>query len=143
MNVLFICAQNVGRSQTAAALFNKYFPESHADSAGTNVEKPGETIAERAEYSDGAKHVVSCLKEEGLDISEKVRTLVTPEMLNGYDRIINMAEPEKTPTWLRDNPKVEYWEIEDPRFKNLEETVKMQAEIKQRLFDAFGSPGTS
>jgi protein-tyrosine-phosphatase len=133
MNVLFICAQNVGRSQTAAALFNKYHPNDHAGSAGTNVEKPGETIAERAEYSDGAKHVLTCLQEEGLDISQSVRTPVTPEVLNYYDRIINMAEPEKTPDWLRDHPKYEYWEIEDPRFKSLEETVKMQAEIKRRI----------
>lgn len=133
MKVLFICAQNVGRSQTAMALFNKYHPGSHADSAGTNVEKPGETIAERAEYSDGAKHVLICLQEEGLDISHSVRTPVTPEMLDHYDRIINMAEPEKTPDWLRDHPNYEYWEIEDPRYKSLEETVKMQRLIKEKV----------
>jgi hypothetical protein len=44
-----------------------------------------------------------------------------------------MAEPNKTPEWLSSHPKVEYWEIEDPRFKSLEETQKMQAEIKQRV----------
>jgi protein-tyrosine-phosphatase len=137
MNVLFICAQNVGRSQTAAVLLNKYHPSDHADSAGTNVEKPGETIAQRAEYSDGAKHVLTCLQEEGLDISHSVRTPVTPEMLDHYDRIINMAELEKTPDWLRDHPKYEYWEIEDPRYKSLEETKKMQAEIKRRVQELY------
>lgn len=133
MKVLFVCAQNVGRSQTAAALFNKYFPGSHADSAGTNVEKPGETIAERAEYSDGAKHYIECLGEEGIDITKNVRTPVTPEMIENYDRVINMAEPEKTPEWLSENKKVEYWEIADPRYRSIEYTKKMQAELKKRI----------
>ena len=91
--VLFVCAQNVGRSQTAAALFNKYKhdAESHAGSAGTRVEKPGETIAERTVYSDGAKNVVASLNEEGIDITGSTRTQIEPEMLDQYDKVIVMA----------------------------------------------------
>ena len=135
MNILFVCAQNVGRSQTAAALFNKYFPESHADSAGTNVEKPGETIAGRAEYSDGAKNVIASLAEEGIDISRSIRTQVTEEMLEGYDKVVVMAEPESIPDWLSNHPKYEYWHIDDPRYKGLEETKKTQELIKKKVIE--------
>ena len=131
--VLFVCAQNVGRSQTAAALFNKYATGAHADSAGTRVEKPGETIAERTEYSDGAKNVVASLAEEGVDITGSTRTQIVPEMLDRYDVVIVMAEPESVPEWLGAAPNYEYWHIEDPRYKGFEETKKTQALIKEKV----------
>ncbi len=133
--VLFVCAQNVGRSQTAAALFNKYKhdAESHAGSAGTRVEKPGETIAERTVYSDGAKNVVASLNEEGIDITGSTRTQIEPEMLDQYDKVIVMAEPESIPDWLSAAPNYEYWHIEDPRYKGLEETKKTQDLIKTKV----------
>jgi protein-tyrosine-phosphatase len=133
--VLFVCAQNVGRSQTAAALFNKYSPNSHADSAGTRVEKPGETISERAEYSDGAKNVIASLAEEGVDIVNSTRRQVTHESLDEYDKVIVMAEPESIPEWLSTHPKYEYWHIEDPRYKGLEETKKTQSLIKGKVIE--------
>ena len=138
MKILFVCAQNVGRSQTAAALFNKYFPDSHADSAGTNVEAPGETIAERAKYVEGARHILQCLKEEDIDASQFTRKPVTPDMIDGYDQIINMAEPEKTPDWLKNHQHYSYWEIEDPRFKTLEETRQTQEFIKTKVLELGG-----
>lgn len=133
--VLFVCAQNVGRSQTAAALFNKYSPNDHADSAGTRVEKPGETIAERAEYSDGAKNVIASLAEEGIDITSNTRHLITHDSLGVYDKIVVMAEPESIPEWLSTHAKYEYWHIDDPRYKGLEETKKTQALIKGKVVE--------
>lgn len=136
-SVLFVCAQNVGRSQTAAALFNKYKhdPQIYADSAGTRVEKPGETIAERAEYSDGAKNILESLRGENIDISQSKRTLVTEDMIKKYDRVIVMAEPESIPGWLSSNPNYEYWHIEDPRYKGLEETKNTQTLIKKKVLN--------
>jgi protein-tyrosine-phosphatase len=133
--VLFVCAQNVGRSQTAAALFNKYAKVGHADSAGTRVEKPGETIAERAQYSNGAKNVLESLQEEDIDIAHSKRTLVTENMIKKYDKVIVMAEPDAIPGWLRDSRNFEYWQIDDPRYKGLEETKKTQALIKEKVLD--------
>ena len=133
--VLFVCAQNVGRSQTAAALFNKYRTndEVAADSAGVRVEKPGETIAERTEYSDGAKNVVACLADEGIDITKNTRKSVEQGELDQYDKIVVMAEPELVPDWLSAHPSYEYWYVEDPRYKGLEETKKTQEFIKSKV----------
>lgn len=135
--VLFVCAQNVGRSQTAAALFNKYRTSDDvvAESAGVRVEKPGETIAERMEYSDGAKNVVACLTEEGIDILTHTRKPVERDRLDDYARIIVMAEPELVPDWLSSHPNYEYWYVEDPRYKGLEETKKTQELIKSKVFE--------
>ena len=133
--ILFICAQNVLRSQAAAALFNKYRTRDDvsADSAGVRVEKPGETIAERMEYSDGAKNIVACLAEEGIDIAKNTRRSVDQSELDAYDRIVVMAEPELVPHWLSEHTSYEYWYIEDPRYKGLEETKKTQELIKSRV----------
>lgn len=141
--VLFVCAQNVLRSQAAAALFNKYRTRDDvsADSAGVRVEKPGETITERMEYSDGAKNVVACLAEEGIDITKNTRKSVEQSELDTYDRIVVMAEPELVPDWLSAHEKYEYWYIEDPRYKGLEETKKTQELIKSRVLSLIAERG--
>lgn len=133
--VLFVCAQNVLRSQAAAVLFNKYRTRDDvlADSAGVRVEKPGETIAERMEYSDGAKNIVASLAKEGFDITHHTRRSVEQDELDAYDRIVVMAEPELVPDWLSAHKDYEYWYIEDPRYKGLEETKKTQELIKSRV----------
>lgn len=133
MKVLFVCTQNRGRSQMAAGLFNKYSKEVHADSAGTKVETPGDTIAERAKVSDGAQNVITVMKEEGIDVSENRQTQVTEELLSGYDKIIVMAEPETIPKYLSGDPRFEYWEIPDPRFWGLEGVRKTKNTIKQKV----------
>lgn len=139
--VLFICAQNVGRSQTAAALFNKYRTSKDvvADSAGVRVEKPGETIAARTEYSDGAKNVVACLAEEGINILGHTREPVERDRLDEYERIVVMAEPELVPDWLSSHPNYEYWHIEDPRYKGFDETKKTQELIKTKVLELIES----
>ena len=139
MNILFVCAQNVGRSQTAAALYNKYADEGHADSAGTRVEKPGETIRERAAYSNGAKNVIECMKEEGINVASHTRRQVTRKMLKHYDRVIVMSEPEYVPGWLSETPKYEYWFIEDPRYKGIDEARKTQDLIKEKVLGLIGA----
>lgn len=138
MKVLFVCAQNVARSQAAAALYNKYHPGSHASSAGTNVEKPGETIAERAQYMDSAGYMMDCLTDEGMDISHNVRTSVTPEMLGSYDQIINMAQPELAPSWLKDDQRVEYWEVPDPKGKGRDDVKHVYEQVKKLVIERFG-----
>ena len=54
----------------AAALYNKYAKDGHADSAGTDV-GPEKTMRERAAVIPAAQRVIDDMKElEGIDISD-------------------------------------------------------------------------
>src|SRR5882672_5024442 len=99
MKVLFVCWQNVSRSQMAAALYNQLTGTHDADSAGTQVEKPGETLGERHDRLGGTV-AIEALQREGIDISKNRKTQLTREMLDGYDHIISMADASLSPGWL-------------------------------------------
>ena len=78
--VLFACIHNSGRSQIAEALFNHYVEgKAQAISAGTHP----------ASHID--RNVVEAMKEVGLDISKQLPKMLTPDMLDGIDRIITVG----------------------------------------------------
>ncbi len=130
MKVLFVCRGNVGRSQIAAALFSKY-SGSKAFSAGTVVSgKEGQALRE----IPLAEPVIRFMKEEGIDISNNTRTQLTPEMIERFDKIIVMAEPETVPEYLsRNKKKVEFWNIEDPKGMDDEGYRRIISRIKSRI----------
>ena len=110
MKILFVCRGNVGRSQMAEVIFNKY-SKHKAISAGTKVyEYEGQKLKDFL----FAKPVINFMKKEGVDISEKTRKQVNQEMVKKFDKIIVMAEPETVPDYLKKNPKSIYWNVQDP-----------------------------
>ncbi|PLS80770.1 hypothetical protein CYG49_04050 [Candidatus Saccharibacteria bacterium] len=138
MKVLFVCAYNVGRSQMAEGLFNKYITGSQADSAGTIVaDDEGETIEERAQTGGGAKHVIAVMDEEGIDVRQSKRNQVTEEILQNYDKVIVMAEKDTIQNWLSTSDKFIYWKVEDPRFKGLEAARETRNLIKDKILNHF------
>jgi protein-tyrosine-phosphatase len=132
MKVLFVCWANVGRSQMAAELYNKMTGTNDASSAGTEVSRPGKTLQERRSRRGGT-FVIDVMQDEGVDVSRNIRTQLTEGMLDEYDLIINMAQPEYTPAWLKNHSKYTYWFIEDPGGKGLEASRRAKEEIKDRL----------
>lgn len=120
----------------AAAFYNQLSPNEPADSAGTNVDLPGQTLEERSGGATSkAGALIEAMDEMGIDMRGKVRTPVTEEMLRAYDRVINMAEPEKTPDFLRVHPGYEYWLIHDPRNEGVDELRHIRDQIKQRVVE--------
>jgi arsenate reductase (thioredoxin) len=119
--VLFICVHNAGRSQMAEAFFNKLADgKAVAFSAGS---KPAEKVNPAA---------VQAMAEAGIDISQKTPRLLTPEMLEGIDRVITMGCGEDTAcpaAWV----KTEDWELEDPAGKPIEEVRRIRDEIERRV----------
>lgn len=140
MNVLFVCTQNVGRSQMAAALFNSLTGhEAHADSAGTRVgDEAGQTLAERAIQHEGAQHVLTVMREEGIDIRGRKRRNISEDLLDTYDEIVVMAEPDTIPKYLHDHPRAVYWDVPDPRFKGLDGARATRDDLKRRVVDLIG-----
>lgn len=134
MKVLFVCWANVGRSQMAEAFYNHLTNSQNADSAGTEVEDPGETLGERKKRRGGT-FVIEAMAEEGIDITSHKKTQLTEEMLSKYDTIVCMAQPEYTPVWLSDSPKFIRWDVEDPGGKGLEETIIARDAVKAKVID--------
>lgn len=137
MKVLFVCKGNMVRSVLAERYFNSIAPKGfHAESAGT---VPG-TIPEEPEhwrlkdipYLDTTLQVA---QEMGFDISEEKTLRVTPKMVDEADLIINMAEKETVPEFLKNSPKVTVWNVANPgrNLKSLTETRDQIVSLVQEL----------
>ena len=121
----------------AAAMYNKFTGSSDAESAGTEVEKPGQTLIDRTKERGGASHVIDVMQKEGIDVSNNSRRQITKPMIKQYDQIISMADKKHTPKWLLTAPNYVYWHIPDPLTKNYIETVKAKTQIKSKIKTEF------
>ena len=90
MKILFVCRGNVGRSQMAEVIFNKY-SKHKSSSAGTLILG---NKSQKLKDIPLTEPVIKFMKKEGIDISEKEIKQLNQEMCNEFDKIIVMAEPE-------------------------------------------------
>lgn len=138
MKVLFVCRSNVKRSQAAMGFYNQLVP-GQGVSAGIIVGTPGEKLKDRF----GKIPIMTVMKEHGVDISENVRTQLTQDVLNDYEKVVVMAQPETIPEWLANSPKVVIWTVRDVKgdvtTKSLDETRAMAAEIKSKVEELIES----
>jgi arsenate reductase len=133
MKILFVCRGNVGRSQMAAAFYNKFSGSNDADSAGTHVEAPGQTLLERKNKLKGQSFVIDAMNGAGIDVSQAVRTQLDKDMLEKYDVVIYMSAKRYTPKWLSEASNAIYWKVTDPNGRNLKVTVTARDIIKQKV----------
>lgn len=124
----------MGRSQAAAELYNRVHP-GDADSAGTIKDIPGQKLSERP----GATNAIIVMKEKGIDMSQNTTTQLTEAMLNDYDKVIVMAEPENIPNWLRESPKFEYWEVLDMKGQDIQTTRELRDKIEKMIQERLES----
>ncbi len=121
MKVLFVCYANIGRSQTAMALYNYWTKTDTADSAGTGVNDvvpDCNTLGEFEQKNHHRPSTLTALSEKfGIDASDFTRTQLTPEMLSQYDLVVNIADRDQTPDWFRGD-NVIWWKVLDlgPQF---------------------------
>ena len=120
--ILFVCVENVGRSQMAEGFFKKYAPEGFVPaSAGT---KPISQIDPLA---------IQVMNENGIDISKQKSKDLSEDMMRNSDKIINMGCMDNNfcPTLFI--PKVIDWGIEDPKGKQIEQVREIRDEIERRI----------
>lgn len=107
----------------------KKFSKDDTASAGTRVTAEDEKIGDR----EDAQPVLQVMREDGIEMSSNRRTTLTPEMLNNFDKAIVMAEPDRTPEWLSENPKFEYWDIPNVNGMPVEQLRKVRDDIKSKV----------
>jgi arsenate reductase len=119
--VVFACVHNAGRSQMAAAIFNRLADaeRARAISAGT---EPGERVH---------PEVVTVMRELGVDLSAVHPTKLTDDLASSADLLITMGCGEACPVvpgLERDD-----WPLEDPKGKPLDRVRAIRTEIEARV----------
>lgn len=119
----------------AKEFFNARCKEgSQADACGTRVgEFEGQLIKDIK--NDSVEDDIRAMKEVGLDITDNKRKNITSDLVENSDTVIVMAERDTLPEYLINNPKVIYWEVENPKGQTYEKTCEIRDKISQLVED--------
>jgi arsenate reductase len=119
--ILFACVHNAGRSQMAAAMFNKLAnsKQVRAISAGTN---PANEVHPA---------VIEVMHEVGIDLTHSRPQRLTPELAGTAQVLITMGCGEECPF----APGVEIidWQIADPNGEPVERVREIRDEILEQV----------
>lgn len=123
MTVIFACVHNAGRSQMAAAFFNRLAGERGADlralSAGT---APGERVH---------PEVLQVMAEAGLDLTAARPARLTEALAREAQLLITMGCGDACP--YVPGLRIEDWPLEDPKGKPLERVRAIRDDIRARV----------
>lgn len=119
--VLFACVHNAGRSQMAAAWFNRLADptKARAISAGT---QPGTRVH---------PEVLSAMQEVGIDLSAAKPQFLSDELAQTATLLITMGCGDAcpyVPGLRRDD-----WPLEDPKGKPIERVREIRDDVKARV----------
>ena len=119
--VLFACVHNAGRSQMAAARFNRLSDptKARAISAGTD---PGPHVH---------PEVVTAMNEVGIDLSGAPTSKLTTKLAQRAQMLITMGCGDQCP--VVPGPKRDDWPLEDPKGKPIARVREIRDEIRFRV----------
>jgi len=118
--VLFVCVQNAGRSQMAAALLK------HRAAGRVHVRTAGSAPVEEI-HSETAQ----ALAELGLDIREEFPKPLTDEVVRAADVVVTMGCGDACPIYP--GKRYEDWELDDPAGQGPESVRTIRDEIDRRV----------
>ena len=118
--VLFVCVQNAGRSQMAAALLH------HRAEGRVHVRSAGSDPAEEINLA-----VVEAMEELGVDLSLEFPKPLTDEVVRAADAVITMGCGDACPIY----PGKRYldWEVADPAGQDLDAVRAIRDDIDVRV----------
>lgn len=121
--VLFACVHNAGRSQMAAAWFNKMCNRSNARaiSAGT---QPGDHIH---------PEVAQVMLEEGIDLTGVKPQFLSEELARQATLLVTMGCGDACP-YVPGLKKID-WPLPDPKGQPIETVRAIRDEIRHRVVD--------
>ncbi len=118
--VVFVCTQNAGRSQMAAALLGQLGGgRLHVRSAGS---QPGERVEPL---------VIEVMSEVGIDLAEAFPKPLTDDVVQAADVVVTMGCGDACPIY----PDKQYldWKVADPRGQGLVEVRAIREEISAHV----------
>ena len=120
--VLFVCVENAGRSQIAEGFFKKLAPSDYDGiSAGT------------VPVSEINPLAIQAMKEVDIDISDNKSKLVTNEMIEESDSVVNMGCMDKESCPALFVEEIDDWDIEDPKGKSIEDIRRIRDSIETKV----------
>ena len=129
LKVIFACVHNAGRSQMAAAFFNRLADphKARAISAGT---EPGARVH---------PEVLAVMQEAGIDLTGAEPQKLTQDLASDAQLLITMGCGDKCPyvPGLRRGD----WPLRDPKGLPLEEVRGIRDEVKIRVQDLLRREG--
>jgi arsenate reductase (thioredoxin) len=118
--VLFVCVQNAGRSQMAAALLDQFAEgRVHVRSAGS---EPADRIN---------PNVVTAMSELGIDIGKEFPKPMTDEVVHAADAVVTMGCGDACPIYP--GKRYEDWEVDDPAETDLDGVRRIRDDIAARV----------
>lgn len=120
-DIMFACVHNAGRSQMAAAFFNKHRTQDSVKgiSAGTNPASEVHPV------------VQEIMLEVGIDLSNITPVKLTPELAKTVSTIVTMGCGEACP--YVPGVQIVDWAITDPKNKPVDEARVIRDEIENRI----------
>jgi len=113
--VMFVCIQNAGRSQMAAAFLRQM---------------AGDAVVVRSAGTAPAAHVhpevITAMREVGIDLTGQVPTLLTDELQRGADLAVTMGCGDACPLV---RAPVLAWDLADPSGQSIEGVRAVRDEI--------------
>ncbi|MFC6716952.1 low molecular weight phosphatase family protein [Natrialbaceae archaeon GCM10025810] len=128
--IAFVCVQNAGRSQMAAA-----FAEREREARGF---EDLEVVTGGTDPADAVHgEVVDAMRDAGIDLRDRTPREITPEEIDGCAYVVTMgcsAEGVCPATWSGENRD---WGLEDPHGKEPEAVREIRDEIESRVNALF------
>ena len=121
ITVLFACVHNAGRSQIAAALFNR-----HADPAKARAISAGTQPADRVH-----PEVVTLMREMGIDLSNQQPQKLTEALAAQAQWLITMGCGDECP--VVPGTRRDDWPLQDPKGQPPAMVQGIAADIDRRV----------
>jgi arsenate reductase (thioredoxin) len=127
--VIFACVHNAGRSQMAAAFFNRYAnpAKGHAVSAGT---QPADRVH---------PEVIEVMKEAGIDLSAAKPQKLTHELAQDAYLLVTMGCGDECP-FIPGLRRAD-WPLPDPKGQGIEQARMIRDEIERRVKELVNTEG--
>ncbi len=119
--VLFACVHNAGRSQIAAALFNRLADAAKAKAVSAGTE-PGARVH---------PEVVDVMREMGIDLGAVVPQKLTAELAASANVLVTMGCGDACP--VVPGTERDDWPLEDPKGQPLARVRAIRDEIERRV----------